>query len=55
MDRNPLTFAPFLKRPSAYLPVVMSLTALVIVLVHIAIFGVAREADEAQPRTCGSF
>jgi hypothetical protein len=46
MDRNPLTFASFLKRPSAYLPVVMSLTALVIVLVHIAIFGVAREADE---------
>ena len=34
------------KRPSAWLPVVMSLTALAIVLIHIVRFGAAREADE---------
>lgn len=35
-----------MKRPSAFLPLVMSLTALATVLVHVALFGVAREADE---------
>lgn len=35
-----------LKRPSAFLPLAMSLAALATVLVHIAVFGVAREADE---------
>jgi hypothetical protein len=35
-----------LKRPSAFLPVIMSLTALAVVVVHIAVFGTAREADE---------
>jgi hypothetical protein len=35
-----------LKRPSAFLPVVMSLAALATVLVHVARFGAAREADE---------
>jgi len=35
-----------LKQPSAYLPVAMSLTALAIVLAHVALFGAAREADE---------
>jgi 4-amino-4-deoxy-L-arabinose transferase-like glycosyltransferase len=34
------------KKPSAYLPVAMSLAALVVVLGHIALFGAAREADE---------
>lgn len=34
------------KQPSAFLPVAMSLTALVFVLAHIAIFGVVHEADE---------
>jgi len=37
---------PSIKRPSAFLPLVMSLTALGIVVGHIALFGVAREADE---------
>jgi hypothetical protein len=37
---------PTIKRPSAFLPLVMSLTALGIVVGHIALFGVAREADE---------
>jgi hypothetical protein len=35
-----------LKRPSAYLPVAMSVAALAVVLGHVALFGAAREADE---------
>jgi hypothetical protein len=35
-----------MKRPSAFLPMAMSFVALAIVLGHITIFGVAREADE---------
>jgi hypothetical protein len=35
-----------MKRPSAYLPVAMSFLALATVVSHVAIFGVAREADE---------
>jgi hypothetical protein len=34
------------KQPSAVVPMLMSLSALAIVLLHIAIYGVAREADE---------
>jgi hypothetical protein len=35
-----------MKRPSAFLPVAMSFVALATVLGHVAMFGVAREADE---------
>ena len=35
-----------IRRPSAWIPVAMSVAALAIVLVHVARFGVAREADE---------
>ena len=35
-----------LKQPSAFLPLAMSFLALAIVLVHLARFGTAREADE---------
>lgn len=35
-----------IKRPSAFVPVAMSFGALVIVLVHIIVSGVARQADE---------
>lgn len=35
-----------MKRPSAFLPVMMSLAALAIVIIHILRFGAAREADE---------
>jgi hypothetical protein len=38
--------AAMMKQPSAFLPVVMSLAALAIVVLHVARFGVAREADE---------
>ena len=35
-----------LKRPTALIPLAMSVAALGVVLGHVAIFGVAREADE---------
>ena len=35
-----------MKKPSAFLPMAMSLTALATVMIHIAFFGVARQADE---------
>jgi hypothetical protein len=35
-----------IRRPTAWVPVAMSVTALAIVVIHIARFGVAREADE---------
>ena len=35
-----------IKKPSAFLPLAMSLTALATVLIHIAFFGVARQTDE---------
>jgi hypothetical protein len=38
-----------LRRPSAFLPIAMSLLALAIVLFNIAIYGPAREPDEGTP------
>ena len=35
-----------MKQPTAFLPIIMSLAACATVLVHVAIFGSAREADE---------
>lgn len=35
-----------LKKPSAFLPLLMSLAGLTLVLVHAALYGVVREADE---------
>ena len=47
MSRNDLrSFGSIVRRPSALLPMAMSLTALAVVLGHIAVFGAAREADE---------
>ena len=46
MDSNPSSVMALTKRPSAFLPLAMSLTALAFVMGHIAIFGAAREADE---------
>jgi hypothetical protein len=37
---------PTMKQPSAFLPLAMSLAALLMVLGHAAIFGVVHEADE---------
>lgn len=41
-----MTPGTLIKKPSAYLPVAMSLLALATVFVHVARFGVAPEADE---------
>src|SRR4051812_5781282 len=41
-----MAFSVLLKRPSAFLPVAMSVAALAVVLLSIAFFGVVREADE---------
>ena len=35
-----------IKKPSAYLPLVMSLAALALVLGHAAVFGITHDADE---------
>ena len=40
-----MTVSP-MKQPSAFLPLAMSFAALATVLVHVAMFGVAREVDE---------
>ena len=37
---------PSMKQPSAFVPLAMSLVALTMVLVHAAIYGIVREADE---------
>jgi hypothetical protein len=37
------------KRPTAFLPVLMSLAALTLVLVHVALYGTHRDADEGTP------
>ena len=41
-----MKFSTMLKQPSAFLPMAMSVAALTTVLVHVAMFGAAREADE---------
>lgn len=46
MDQQLNSFGAIIKRPSAFLPPAMSLTALTLVVVHIAMFGAVREADE---------
>ncbi|HEY1159080.1 MAG TPA: hypothetical protein VGE83_00525, partial [Terracidiphilus sp.] len=39
MDRDPLSFGGVTRKPSAFLPLAMSLTALAVVLGHIVIYG----------------
>lgn len=41
-----MTFSKMIRQPSAFLPVVLSLVALAIVVGHILMFGIVREADE---------
>jgi hypothetical protein len=41
-----MSFRTMIKKPSAFLPVAMSFSALITVLVYLAIFGVVRETDE---------
>ena len=46
MDQVDRSFGGIVRKPSAFVPVAMSLIALAVVLLHTAIYGVAREADE---------
>jgi len=46
MNQPVRTFGVVVRQPSAFFPIAMSLVALAIVLGHIALFGVAHEADE---------
>lgn len=46
MNPDPTSFAAITRQPSAFLPLAMSLTALTLVLVHVAIYGAVHEADE---------
>lgn len=41
-----MDFPTMIRKPSAWLPLAMSFAALATVLVHIAMFGTARESDE---------
>ena len=41
-----MTVSAMMKHPTAFLPVAMSFAALATVLVHVAMFGAVREADE---------
>ena len=42
-----MTIATLIRRPSAYLPLLMSLAALALVLGHVALFGIVRGTDES--------
>jgi hypothetical protein len=46
MEQHPRSFGLIMRQPSAFLPLAMSLTALAMLLGHIAMFGVVHEADE---------
>ena len=46
MTTYPQSFAIISRRPSASLPVAMSLLALTAVLIHVGIYGIVHEADE---------
>lgn len=41
-----MSVGAIIKKRSAFLPIAMSLGALVLLLWHVAVFGVARQADE---------
>lgn len=43
-----MNFRTLMRKPTAYLPVVMSFGALAVVLGHIVLFGTAHEADEGS-------
>jgi hypothetical protein len=44
-----MSFLAMMKKPSAFLPVGMSLAALALVLGYVGLFGVPHEADEGTP------
>jgi hypothetical protein len=46
MNEYRTTFGTVVRQPSALIPLMMALTALAVVMIHIAVYGAAREADE---------
>jgi hypothetical protein len=46
VDQSPISFGAIVRQPAAFLPMAMSLTALTIVLIHIALYGLTHEPDE---------
>jgi hypothetical protein len=46
MDPNPNSFRAIVRQPSAFVPMAMSLTGMALVVGHVAIYGIVREADE---------
>jgi hypothetical protein len=46
MNEYRTSFGTVVRQPSALIPLGMALTALTVVLIHIAVYGAAREADE---------
>jgi hypothetical protein len=44
-----MKFFTTIKLPSAFLPIAMSLAALTLVIIHVAMYGVTHEADEGTP------
>ncbi len=46
MSEYRTTFGTVVKQPSALVPLGMAMTALAVVLVHVAVYGAAHEADE---------
>ncbi len=40
------SFSALIKQPAAYLPLAMSVAALALVVGHVALYGIVREADE---------
>ena len=55
VSMNQYSVVALTKKPSAFLPLAMSLTALAVVLGHVAMFGVAHEADEGPLPISGSY
>lgn len=49
MDRDPHTFGAIVRHPSAFLPILMSLTALTLVLTHIGMNGPVPETNGQRP------
>ena len=45
-DLSAVSFGAVVRQPAALIPMAMSLSALAIVGIHIAVYGIAREADE---------
>jgi hypothetical protein len=44
-----MKFLTTIKHPSAFLPMAMSLAALALVIIHVAMYGVTQDADEGTP------